>query len=98
MVQSKKGHYLVNISRNSLKNLSGHLNIYPKLYAKYENPSSSSSQVIVLTRFFMTESKKGHNFAIKERTKKIVLMLHIKFQVPSSSRSLVLQPTTMLYW
>ena len=53
----------------------------------------------------MTESKKGHNFAIQGLTKKkkpvrlfFVLMLHIKFQVPSSSGSLVLQPTTMLYW
>ena len=54
----------------------------------------------------MTESKKGHNFATQGLTKKkkihvrlfFVLMLHIKFQVPSSSRSLVLQPTTMLYW
>ena len=53
----------------------------------------------------MTESKKGHNFAIQGLTKKkicvrlfFVLMLHIKFQVPSSSHSLVLQPTTMLYW
>ena len=53
----------------------------------------------------MTESKKGHNFAIQGLTEKkilvrlfFVLMLHIKFQVPSSSRSLVLQPTTMLYW
>ena len=55
----------------------------------------------------MTESKKGHNFAIQGLTKEkkkilvylfFVLMLHIKFQVPSSSRSLVLQPTTMLYW
>ena len=54
----------------------------------------------------MAESKKGHNFAIQELTEKkiirvrlfFVLMLHIKFQVPSSSRSLVLQPTTMLYW
>ena len=53
----------------------------------------------------MTESKKGHNFAIQGLTKKkkirvrlfFVLMLHIKFQVPSSSRSLVLQPTTMLF-
>ena len=49
----------------------------------------------------MAESKKGHNFAIQGPTiKKIihvrlffVLMLHIKFQVPSSSGSLVLQPT-----
>ena len=54
----------------------------------------------------MTESKKGHNFAIQGLTKKkkyvfayfFVLVLHIKFQVPSSSHSLVLQPTTMLYW
>ena len=53
----------------------------------------------------MTESKKGHNFAIQGLTKKkirvrlfFVLRLHIKFQVPSSSRSLVLQPITMLYW
>ena len=54
----------------------------------------------------MTESKKRHNFAIQGPTeqKKIcvrlffVLMPHIKFQVPSSSRSLVLQPTAMLYW
>ena len=53
----------------------------------------------------MAESKKGHNFAIQGPTEKkicirflFVLMLHIKFQVPSSSRSLVLQPTTMLYW
>ena len=51
----------------------------------------------------MAESKKGHNFAI-QRPKKIcvrlffVLMLHIKFKVPSSSGSLVLQPTTLLYW
>ena len=54
----------------------------------------------------MTESKKGHNFAIQGLTEKkkifvrlfFVLMLHMKFQIPSSSRSLVLQPTTMLYW
>ena len=56
----------------------------------------------------MTESKKGHNFAIQGPTKKkkkkirvrlfFVLMLHIKFQVPSSRRSLVLQPTKMLFW
>ena len=48
----------------------------------------------------MAESKKGHNFAIQSPTEKIgfrlfcVLMLHIKFQVPSSSGSLDLQPTT----
>ena len=60
---------------------------------------------ICVDRVFMTESKKGHNFAIQGPTEKkirvrlfFVLMLHIKFQVPSSSRSLLLQPTTMLYW
>ena len=47
----------------------------------------------------MAESKKGHNFAIQGPTPKkmcclfFVLMLYIKFQVPSSSGSLVLQPT-----
>ena len=52
----------------------------------------------------MTESKKGHNFVIQGPSKKkirvrlfFVLMLHIKFQVPSSRRSLVLKPTAMLY-
>ena len=58
-------------------------------------------------KFFMTQSKKGHTFAMQGPTKKkkkntcaliFVLMLHIKFQVPSSRGSLVLQPTAMLYW
>ena len=48
MVESKKGLNLVNISGNSL----GHLHIDPKPYAKYENPSSSGSQDIVLTKFY----------------------------------------------
>ena len=43
MVESKKRHNLVNISRNSLKSLSGHLSIDRKPYAKYENPCSSGS-------------------------------------------------------
>ena len=49
----------------------------------------------------MTESEKGHNFAIQGPTEKkkyvfayfFILMLYIKVQVPSSSGSLVLQPT-----
>ena len=48
----------------------------------------------------MAESKKGHNFTIQGPTGKkyvfayfFILMLYIKFQVPSSSGSLVLQPT-----
>ena len=47
----------------------------------------------------MAESKKGHNFAIQGLTEKkihvclfFVVMLHTKFQVPSSSGSPVLQP------
>ena len=47
----------------------------------------------------MAESKKGHNFAIQGPTEKkirvplfFVLMLYIKFQIPSSSGSLVLHP------
>ena len=48
----------------------------------------------------MAESEKGHNFAIQGPTEKkirvrlfLVLMLYIKFQVPSASGSLVLPPT-----
>ena len=49
----------------------------------------------------MAESKKEHNFAMQGPTEKkkihvglfFVLMLYIKFQVTSSSGSLVLQPT-----
>ena len=59
MVKSKKGHNLVNISRNALKSYSGHLNIDPKLYAKYENPSSCGSQVILLTRFYGRVEKRA---------------------------------------
>ena len=51
MVESKKGLNLINISWNSLKSLSGHLNIDPKSYVKYQNPSSSGSQDIMLKGF-----------------------------------------------
>ena len=105
MVESKKGHNLVNISRNSLKSLSGHFNIDHKPYAKYENLSSRGFSRYHVDKVCMAEWKKGHNFSIQGPTEKkiffrlfFVLMLHIKFQVPSSSGSLVLQPTTLLYW
>ena len=52
MAESKKRHKLVNISQNSLKSYSSHLNIDPKPCAKYKNPSLSGSQDIVLTSFF----------------------------------------------
>ena len=68
MVKSKKGHNFANISRNSLKSYSGHLNIDPKPYAKYENPCTSGPKEF-LSRFFMAESKKGLNFAIQGLTK-----------------------------
>ena len=43
MVESKKGHNVVKISRNSLKSWTGHLNIDPKPYANYKNPNTSGS-------------------------------------------------------
>ena len=101
MTESKKGHNFAIQGPTKKKNKK---NIDPKPYAKYENPSSSGSQVIVLTRFLWPSRKRGITLPYKGRPKKkicvhlfFVLILHIKFQVPSSSRSLVLQPTTMLY-
>ena len=46
-----KGHNLENISQNLLKSKSGHFNIDPNLYVKYQNPRSRGSKDIVLTRF-----------------------------------------------
>ena len=37
-------HNSINVSPNSLKTFPDHLNIDPKLYAKYQNPSSGGSQ------------------------------------------------------
>ena len=37
MAESKKRHNSVNISGNSLRSYSGHLNIDPNLYAKYHS-------------------------------------------------------------
>ena len=62
MEESKKEHKSVNISWNSFKCKSGHLNIDPNQYAKYQNPSSSGSQDIILQGFsvaLMEELKKG---------------------------------------
>ena len=42
---------LVNASQKFVKSKSSHLNIFPNLYVKYQNPSSRGSQDIVLTRF-----------------------------------------------
>ena len=67
MVKSKKGHNLVNISRNWLKTEPGHLNIDAKAYAKYENASSSGSQVIVLTMFLWPSRKRGITLPYKGR-------------------------------
>ena len=63
MVESKKGHNLVNISRNLLKSLSGHPNIDSKPNAKYQNPSSGGSQDILLTRFFYCYNGRVENGA-----------------------------------
>ena len=51
MEESKKGHDLVDISLNSLKSKSSRLNVDPNPYEKYQNPTSSGSQDIMLTRF-----------------------------------------------
>ena len=51
VVRDRKGN-AANGLRNSVVSYSDHLNIDPNLYAKYENPSSSGFEDIVLTRFF----------------------------------------------
>ena len=103
MAKSTKGHNPVNISRNLLKSKSGHLNFNPKPYTKYQNPSSSGSQDIMLTRYLWPSRKRGITLPSRSDQKKIcvrlffVLMLHIKIQVPSSRGFLVLQLTILLY-
>ena len=59
-----KGHNSANVLQNSVKI---HLNIDPKQSSKFQNPSSSNSLHIVLTRFpIVTKAKfkKGHNNSI----------------------------------
>ena len=51
MVEAKMGHNLVNISLILLKSESRRLNSDPNPSVKYQNPSLSGSQDIVLTRF-----------------------------------------------
>ena len=48
-VRTGKRHNSVNVLRNSVKS---HLNMDPKQYSEFQNPSSSNSLHIVLTRFF----------------------------------------------
>ena len=66
ITESKKGHNLVNFSRNLLKSQRDHLSIDLKPYATYQNLSSRGSLEIVLAQFFsiaiMAESKKGQTF------------------------------------
>ena len=45
-----KGHNSANVLQNSVKS---HLNMDPKQYSKFQDPSSSNSLHIVLTRFFL---------------------------------------------
>ena len=98
MAESEKGHNSVNILWNTNKSYSVHLNFNPNLNAKYQNPSSSGSQDIVLTRFsivIMPESEKGHNSVnILWNTLKsysvhlnITFNRYAKYQNPSSSGS-----------
>ena len=62
-------------------------------------------KISLLTRFVWQRRKRGITLPYKVEKKELkrvrlffVLMLQIKFQVPSASGSLVLQPTTLLYW
>ena len=48
-VRTGKGQTSANILRNSVKS---HFNIEPKQSCEFQDPSSSNSQHIVLTRFF----------------------------------------------
>ena len=60
-VQSGKGHNSVSVLQNSVKS---HLNMDPKQYSEFQDPSSSNSLHIVLTRFsiiIIAKSKKEHN-------------------------------------
>ena len=59
----KKGHNSLYILMNLLKSESGHLNINANLYAEYQNPSSSGSQTLVLTRFFYCYNGRVENGA-----------------------------------
>ena len=70
MEQTGKGHNSANVLRNSLKSKSSHLNIDPKSYAKYQNPSSSGSQDIMLTRFLWPSRKRGITLPYEVRPKK----------------------------
>ena len=56
--KSKKGDNSVNVLQNSPRSQLGHLNINLKLYAKYQNPSSSISKDILLTIFFYCDNSK----------------------------------------
>ena len=90
MAESKNGHNLVNISRNSLKSSSSNLNIDPKPYVKYQNPSLSRSQDIMLSRFFYFGIEKGHNFAILGRAdqnknmRSLIFFTHATYKISSS--------------
>ena len=61
MVDAKKGHNSVNISWNSLKSLSGRLNIDPNLYAKYQNITQGVLKTSCSLFAVIAESKTGHN-------------------------------------
>ena len=50
MPKSEKGNDSVKYSQNFMKSESGHLCHVPKLYAWYHDPSTSSSQDILLTK------------------------------------------------
>ena len=77
-----------------------HLKCFTGLMQQSENLVFVELSRFLFSIDIIAQSKKGHNFAILGQTEKkilvrlfFVLMLHIKFQVPSSSSSVVLQST-----
>ena len=64
MHKLEKGDNSARYIQSFAKSLSGHLHLGHNLCAKYNDPSSSHSPDILLTRFHrftMHKSKKGHN-------------------------------------
>ena len=92
------GHDSDSVLQNSAKS---HLNMDPKQYFEVQNPSTSNSLHIVLTRFsivIIAKSKKGHN-SLKSESGYLNSnpKLYAKYQSPSSSRSQDMSLTRIFY-
>ena len=101
MAESKNGHNFVNISRNSLQSLTGYLNIDLSHMSNIRILAQVVLKIWCGQGFSIANGRveNGHKFAILGPTDKnsafayfFILMLHIKFKVPSSSGSLLSVP------